>query len=336
MLFSGLAQLDSEMDVIPDIARSWQVLEGGRRYLFHLRDDRLWSDGLPVTAADFEFAWKRNLNPSTRSENAPFLYDVVGAREYTQGTNPNPDAVRVQALDAYTLEVQLVEPVAYFPFITTFPVTFPLPDAVIERYGEDWGCPGRSAPMGLSAWSNLTSNMAANWSVLANYTGIADGNIGQIEWTVTPERAERLRAYLENRTDFTSLPETLIPKDIPKEEIYNNRLLLVIFLVFSPHTPPLDNPRVRKAFGHTLDRQRIYEQFHATIARGGLVPPGMPGHSPDIGLPFNVELGCRLLAEAGYPGGRNFPKLSAIIPHVFSKPIKMSYLDNGANIWASR
>jgi len=98
--------------------------------------------------------------------------------------------------------------------------------------------------------------------------------------------------------------------------------LLVIFLVFSPHTPPLDDPRVRKAFGHTLDRQRIYEQFHATIARGGLVPPGMPGHSPDIGLPFNVELGRKLLAEAGYPGGRNFPKLSAIIPHVFFQTYK--------------
>ncbi len=141
-LFSGLANLNEDLDVVPAVARSWQVLDGGRRYLFHLRDDVAWTDGTLVTAGDFEWAWKRNLAPALHSATAAFLLDVLGAREYHEGVNHDPGCVGVRALDGLTLEVRLEQPVAYFPFIVTMPVTFPLPGKIVEGFGEAWWQPG--------------------------------------------------------------------------------------------------------------------------------------------------------------------------------------------------
>jgi ABC-type oligopeptide transport system substrate-binding subunit/class 3 adenylate cyclase len=317
LLFSGLARVNSETDVIPEIARSWEVLEGGRLYLFHLRDDFCWSDGKPVTAADFEYAWIRNLSPAMGTDTAQLLYDVVGAQDYHLGVNPHPESVGVHALDAHTLEVHLLEPVAYFPFIVALPVASPLPRTAIERYGDDWWQPGRMVSNGAYRLVEFDPQRGGRMERAPNYPGIPLGNIGQLEWIVEPDDAERLGAYLENRLDFTSVPEKIIPADLPGEEVIFNPGLLVLFLLFGAQTEPLDDPRVRKAFGHTLDRQKFNEKYQLTIAQGGLIPPGMPGHSPDIGLPYNVALGRKLLAEAGYPGGRGFPEFTVTVPRSF-------------------
>ena len=311
-LFSGLARISSEVDVLPEVARSWQVLDGGRRYLFHLRDDFHWSDGAPVTATDFEWAWKRNLNPETRADSASLLFDILGARDYHLGIDPQPEHVGVHALDVNTLEVLLIKPVAYFPFIVTLPVTFPLPRAAIERFGEDWWLPGRivtNGPFRLAAL-DLQRNCRLERSL--DYPIHADGNISRIDWNVLEDRQDSLQAYLENRIDYTEMPATLLPAGFPKNEIFTEKNLFVLQLNFDPLTPPLNDPRVRKALAYSIGRQKIEEWRHLPVARGGLIPPGMPGHSPDIGLPDDVELGRKLLAEAGFPDGRGFPSLSGV------------------------
>ena len=81
-LFSGLLEWGLEIDFVPDVAQSWEVSASGREYVFHLRDDVRWSDGVPVTAGDFEHAWKRMLNPAAGSPNAKGLYDIKGARAF--------------------------------------------------------------------------------------------------------------------------------------------------------------------------------------------------------------------------------------------------------------
>jgi oligopeptide transport system substrate-binding protein len=131
---------------------------------------------------------------------------------------------------------------------------------------------------------------------------------------VEQNHEESLRAYLENRIDLTFLPPMMIPNDLPKEQVDEGQGLRVTFLIFAPQTPPMDDLRVRKALGHAFDRQKYHQLFHAGIASGGLVPPGMPGHSPNIGLPYDVALGRKLLAETGYPGGKGFPVLTMLFP----------------------
>ena len=108
-LFSGLVELSPELDVVPDVAQSWEMSEGGRRFVFHLREDVRWSDGTRLTAEDFEYAWKRVLNPVTGSPNANLLHDVKGARAFQRGEGRERDLVGVRVLDAFTLAVELEE-----------------------------------------------------------------------------------------------------------------------------------------------------------------------------------------------------------------------------------
>ena len=313
-LFSGLARLDAELNVVPEVARSWQVLDGGRRYLFHLREDWFWTDGTPVTARDFEWAWKRNLDPSTHSDTARFLYDIVGAQDYNQDKNMDPGSLGIHALDAQTLEVLLVEPVAYFPFITTMPITFPLPETAIKTCGETWWKPGHIVSNGPFCLAAFDAQVGSVLECNPAYPGVFPGNVQRIEETIMPEAAENLKAYADNRADLTVLMIYEIPDSLPKEEIYPIQELGSTYMAFNPRTPPFDDPRVRKALGLALDRQGVLEQYGIPVANGGLVPPGMPGHSPEIGLPFDIEWARSLLEEAGYPGGQGFPAITGFAP----------------------
>lgn len=312
-LFSGLVRLDDELNIVPELARSWQVLDEGRRYLFHLRDDWFWTDGTPVTAYDFEWAWKRNLCPSLHTDTARFLYDVVGAMDYNQGKNTDSGSLGIQALDANTLEVRLVEPVAYFPFIITMPITFPLPGKVIQSYGEEWWKAEHIVSNGVYRLVEFETQHGGVLERNPRYPGILTGNVQRLEWMVVPDVKEMVNIFRDNLTDITFIgARNDIPDFIPEEEISPYRTLGCYFMVFNPSAPPFDDPRVRIALGLSLDRQRIFEQLGIPASRGGLVPPGMPGHSPEIGHPFDMARARSLLEEAGYPGGLGFPAIKVL------------------------
>jgi ABC-type oligopeptide transport system substrate-binding subunit/class 3 adenylate cyclase len=313
-LFSGLAEMNEEMDVVPAVARSWQVLEDGRRYLFHLRDDVIWTDGTPVTAADFEWAWKRNLHPDLHSESASFLMDILGTRAYHSGENPDPDSVGIRALDEVTLEVRLEQPVAYFPFIVTMPVTFPLPRTAIESMGETWWQPGHIVSNGPYCLKKFDPQGGSSLERNPGYYGLFPGNVEQVELRIFQEDTELIHAYLEGRIAFGFWGGRKAPTEISPEEIHTNQQLGIFFLVFSPNVSPFDDARVRKAFGLSFNRQEFSERFGTPFYQGGLVPPGMPGHSPDIALPYDPDLARQLLSEAGYPGGAGFPAVKGIGP----------------------
>ena len=112
-LFSGLVECTPELDIVPAVARTWDILDDGRRYLFHLRPDARWSDGRPVTAHDFEFTWKYQLNPANASPNHELLFNIKGARAYYEG-RAQLDDVDVHAFNDLTLAVELKEPVGHF------------------------------------------------------------------------------------------------------------------------------------------------------------------------------------------------------------------------------
>jgi oligopeptide transport system substrate-binding protein len=229
------------------------------------------------------------------------------------------------------LEVRLVDPVAFFPYITSLPVSFALPRAAVERYGDAWWQSGKIISNGAFRLVEFDLQHGGLVERADDYPGFISGNIGRIEWTVTPDREERMQDYLENRCDFTMIPLSQISDAIPKQEIILSPELAVVYLVLTPLAKPMDNLSVRKALAHTLDRQGLYEKCRLPVALGGLVPPGMPGHSPEIGLPYDPELGRRLLAEAGYPAGRGFPKLTIMGPIVVAEYIaelKRSWREN--------
>jgi ABC-type oligopeptide transport system substrate-binding subunit/class 3 adenylate cyclase len=309
-VFAGLTELDSETNIIPHIARSWEVLDGGRRYLFHLRDDARWTDGKPVAAADFEWAWKRNLSPRTDAYLAYLLDPIVGAREFRTGRVADPRSVGVRAIDPMTLEVVLEAPTAYFLYLTAHSIAYPLPERHIDASGELWWKPETIVSNGAFRLASLNDSEVG---LIRNdsYFGDFNGNLGGVHYHHIEEGDARLRDYLEGGADVSFQGEA-IPDEILSENASSKLPFGLTLLCVLPWRPPLNDTRVRKALAHAINRELVLKNVGScrrAPASGGVMPPGMAGHSPGLALPYDPGLARALLAEAGYPGGSAFPHL---------------------------
>jgi len=318
-LFSGLVALGPELDVVPDVARAWEVSEGGRRFVFHLREDVVWSDGRAVTAADFEYAWKRALDPVSGSPTADFLHDLKGARSFHRGEVGRED-VGVHAVDEATLVVELEGPVGYFPQLLTNVAYFPVPRHVVEERGRDWT--GEEAfvtngPFRLEAWKKgevliLSRNPA--------YHGTFGGNVECVTLFPLTDWSDRLEMYGAGTLDvlgiaFLPMAERESARRRWAGDYVSGPRLGTYYVAFDVNRPPFDDVRVRRAFTMATDRETLADvvlRGYVSPATGGFLPPGMPGHSSGIGLPYRPERARRLLAEAGYPDGRGFPPVRTL------------------------
>jgi len=321
-LFSGLVDQSPDMDVIPDVARSWDVLDGGRTYVFHLRDDVRWSDGTQVTAGDFEYAWKRVLDPAFASPGAPALYDIKGARAYHRGEMSDPRSIGVRAQDPLTLVVELEGPTSYLPHLMTHWVTYPVPVQIVEKHGEDWTEAVNivtNGPFKLSSWKRGESMALARYG---GYHRGVSGNVQQADLTLNIDPSVELRMYEADELDIGYLWE-LSPLEMDSArqmhagEYISAPFLATWLVAFNVSRPPFDDARVRRAFVLATDRDTLAGvdmREHFFPATGGVIPPGMPGHSARIGLPHDVEEARKLLAEAGYPEGHGLPEIVFLAP----------------------
>jgi oligopeptide transport system substrate-binding protein len=311
-LMVGLAEFDKQLKPAPVVAKSWDVLEDGRKIVFHLRDDVLWSDGKKVRAQDFEYSWKRLLDPKTASEYAYILFDVENAQEYHQGKTADPTTVGVQAQDDLTLVVRLRHPASYFLAITTFEVTFPQRQDVIEKFDGRWTDAENivtNGPFLLSSWRHENEiELKANPNYFRGKPAIE-----KVTMLMINEKTTALAMYEQGQLDF--LDEHSIPI-LDKKRLSNQRGFRRVpqwrgeYYGFALDRKPFNDPRVRKAFAMAIDRN-----VFPKILQGGeepassWIPTGMLAHNPKIGVPFNPPEARRLLREAGYPDGKGFPQV---------------------------
>ena len=316
-LFSGLVEQRLDLEVVPDLAQSWEVLEGGKRYVFHLREDVLWSDGRPVTAGDFEYAWKRVLDPVLGMPLASLLDDIKGARAFRQGQVSEPAVVGVKTLDDFTLVVDLEGPTGYFLQLLANTITFPVPRHVVELHGEAWAEPENivtCGPFRLEAWQpgeqmTLTRNL--------KYPGRFRGNLERVELFLSDlEPIVSLEMYEKDRLDLVDV--TALEVDRMRQryagEYRRFPQLVTAYLQFDVSRPPFDDARVRQAFALATDREALIKAARPNCfpATGGFVPLGMPGHVPGVGLPWDPQRARQLLTEAGYPDGLGFPAVECV------------------------
>jgi oligopeptide transport system substrate-binding protein len=320
-LFSGLLELTPEIEVLPDVAQTWEISADGRQYRFHLRDDVYWSDGVPVTAGDFEYAWKRALDPGMQAPYANSLYDIRGARAFHQGEVRNPASVGVRALDPITLLVELERPTGHFLQLLGQCLTYPVPRHVVEAHGPSWTEVGKIVTNGPFQLEARKPGHSMVLSRNAAYHGRFSGNVGRVElsFPTTLKTSAGLRLYEAGNLDILELPN-VSPSELDRtrqwhpEEHVSVPTLYTLYVGFDVTRPPFDDLRVRRAFALATDRERLtLETWGGCFpALGGFVPPGMPGHSAGIGLSYDPGQARQLLAEAGYPGGRGFPKVEAL------------------------
>ena len=312
-LMVGLTEFDKDLKPAPVIAKSWDVLDGGRRILFHLRDDAAWSDGKKVTAHDFAYSWKRLLNPKTASEYAYMLYDIVNAEDYHSGKITNPDQVGVKALDDWSLEVRLIHPASYFVSITTFEVTYPQRSDIVEKFGSKWTEPGNivtNGPFLLSSWKHENEiDLAANPNFFLGKPAME-----KVEMFMINENTTALAMYEQERLDFIdnhSIPIFEKPRLAKLPGFRSVPQLRGYYYGFAVDRKPFDDVRVRKAFALAIDRAVFPKILHGGEGPAtSWIPPGMAGYNPKIGLSYNPPEARRLLREAGYPEGKGFPPVT--------------------------
>ncbi|MBN1887985.1 MAG: AAA family ATPase [Thermoflexales bacterium] len=318
-LFAGLVEFDPELNIVPHMAERWELDDDGRTYRFHLRRDARWSDGAPLTAHDFVYAWRRWLQPDSASQLVQWLYVLRGAQDFHQGRSGDPATVGVRALDELTLEVELEEPLAYFLSLLVGTVFYPLPrhrwppPRSPEEEPEGWV---GNAPFRLAAWR---PGERVVFERNPYYCGRSDGNVDRVEtlyWkngmnAVELYQAGELDVCEVNRVEEVTAFERIVPPEcwLHKPGLYTRYCGLL-------PTPPLDDRRVRRALALAVDRSRlaaIVSETTARLAWGGYVPPGMPGHSPELAPPYAPEQARTLLREAGYAGGRALPTLRCVL-----------------------
>ncbi len=311
-LFSGLVEYGPEMEVTPDVAQAWEVLQGGLQYVFHLRDDVYWTDGTPLTAGDFAYAWRRVLEPMADSANASLLYEIKGARAFHHGEQPGPGELGLWTPDDRTLVVELERPTGHFPYLLAHHVSFPLPRHIVETHGEAWATAGTlvtNGPFQLMAWQPGQALVLVR---NPRYHGSPSGNVERIELSLLSDASTHLQKYKDDELDvfdIGALPPS--ERDWVRQKYAGDYVstpsLGTTYAGFDVSRPPFDNLDVRRALILATDREYltgvVMKGYHFP-GTGGLIPPGMPGHSPEIGLPHDPEQARAALTKAGYGAGR--------------------------------
>ncbi len=319
-LFEGLVTFDDQGNVYGVHAERWSVSEDGRTYTFLLRDGLRWSDGRPLTAHDYEYAWKRNIAPATASDYANVLYPIRNAqRIHTQ--QADPETLGVRAVDDRTLVVQLEQPAAYFLRLVATWTFYPLPRWAIERHGDRWTEAGNivtNGPFKLEAWRHNQELVLVRND---DYWGPKPTLVRAI-YKIFPDGAEEqmVAAYEAGELDLATTTYPLPPaqaerfRNDPKlrNELHRFNASGTRFIVVNHRRPALSDVRVRMALGMSIERERLLRDV---LRRAGkpatsLQPEGIAGRKPELWPKEDVQRARELLAEAGYPDGRGFPELT--------------------------
>lgn len=313
-LFEGLMSQDTDGNLIPGVALSYEATDGNKTFTFKLRDTAKWSNGDPVTAHDFVYGWQRAADPANASPYAWFmeLTTVVNAKEIIAGEK-DPSEMGIKALDDLTLEIKLSESLPYFPSMTHHYTLFPAPRKVIEEFGKDWTKPGNMVSNGAYI---LTEHVPNEYSVRERnpmYWNNDETIIEKVTALVINDENIALTRYLAGELDWTDMPAGQFPRmkeKYPDQATSVPRLCSYYYTFNQSESGPdfFADIKVRKALSLAIDRDIIVEK----VLQGGQYPAYNFTHrsTANFELPFidyaELTQGERdamakdLLAEAGY------------------------------------
>ncbi|WGX76432.1 peptide ABC transporter substrate-binding protein [Paraclostridium bifermentans] len=209
----GLVKLDKDGKIAPGIAEKWDKSEDGKSWTFHLRKDAKWSNGDPVTAKDFEYSWKRTLDPATASTYGFIMYDIVGAKDFNLGKTDNADGVGIKAVDDYTLKVDLVRPVHYFDSLMFFKSFLPQNEKAVKEFGSEYGTASDkiyyNGPFTLSNWKiEDVFTMSKN----PNYWDASSVKIDKVNTKIVKDANAALNLYETGSIDIVGLTSENVDK----------------------------------------------------------------------------------------------------------------------------
>ena len=323
-IMEGLCEVDPiTCQPIPGVAATWSVSPDGLTWTFHLRLDARWSNNEPVTAHDFVYAYRRILAPALGAEFRDQFHILKNAEAYATGKLTDFNAVGVRAIDDHTLMLTLHQPVPYLPTLVTQICWYPLHRATIEKHGRidqrgtAWTRPGNHVGNGaftLAAWTpnqNLRVTKSATYWDRAHVTlnaavfyPIENPSVGEAAF-----RAGQLHIAIPPVAKIVAAQKD--PALAPL--LHDGVALSTAILRLNCQRPPFTDARVRRALALSIDRTQLAQRIiHSNTPATSFTPPACAGYTADPGVGTDIVEARRLLAAAGFPEGRGFPKTEVI------------------------
>jgi len=308
-IFEGLVDQDPEtLDIIPSLAESWDISGDGLTYTFHLKKGVMFHNGREVTSEDVRYSIERCLTPKERSERSWVLTPILGAAEMLAG---EVSTLRgLETPDDHTVVFTLERPFA--PFLSYLALEA---GRIAAREGIEAAdfTPIGSGPFAFVSWDHgIRVTLRANHEWHGGDVGLEN-----VEFEVIPDVGVAFQKFVAGELDFVDeIPPgqlSLIRKRYP-ESVHMWPYIRIEYVGFNMTRPPFKgNPALRRALSCAVDRKSIVESLFegAAAVPTGILPPGIPGRDESIeGYTYDPETAKKLLAEAGYPGGRGLPELT--------------------------
>jgi oligopeptide transport system substrate-binding protein len=316
-LWAGLMKFDADFQAVPYVASKVASNADGSVWTFTIRKDAKWSDGSPFTARDFEYSWKRQLDPATKAPYAAFLYDIKNGEAFNKGQVTDAGQVGVRAKDDSTLEVTLEGPRGYFPVLSAYLAALPAHKASVDKHGDKWTEAGNivsNGPFVLESWDHGKKMVLRK---NPHFFGVKDITLDKVVIPIIPFAAGVL-PYENNEIDLTILQAADLKRfqDNPKvaPEVFRYPYPGTWYLTPQVTKPPFDTLKVRKALAHAVDREAVAKVAQGfSIPAHCMIPPGFPGFVDDKKTRdlqrFDPKLAMATLKGTPFEGGKNWPKI---------------------------
>lgn len=322
-LFESLTTVHPEtLEIEPGVAKSWDISEDGLRYTFHLDPEARWSNGDPVTAEDFMFAFERILTPAMGAPYAYMLYPIRGAEAFNKGELTSFSQVGLQSPDPQTLVIDLEAPTPYLLSLPTHYTWFPLHKKTVLAHGEmtdrisRWTKPGNlvgNGPFALETWKlNNSIHVAKN----PHYRAADEVRLEGIHFLPVNLDTEE-RAFRSDQLHITSsvpIPRIDWYRENAPDQMRFDTYLGVYYYLINTERGPLADKRVRQALAYSIDREALTQHVLKAGQKPAyhFTPPNVAGYTARARFPYDPERARELLAEAGFPNGEGFPKFELL------------------------
>ena len=316
-LFSGLVTMNTDLQLVPDIAESWEIDDTGTVYTFLLREDAKFHDGKPITAHDVKWSIERAARPETASPVADtYLNDIIGVEEVIEGEATDISGVKV--IDDRTIEFSIDAPKAYFLAKLTYPTAFVLDRENVDSGGRNW----TENPNGTGPFKLAEYRIGERIILERNENFYREpAHVDSITFNLAGGQA--MAMYENDEIDITGVGLFDLDRVLDPNEELNKELIIappdfsVSYVGFNTSMPPFDDPKFRQALNHAVDKELIATEVLSELVEPayGILPPGFPGYNENlVGLEYDPELARQLLAESKYADADTRPRIEVTVP----------------------
>ena len=323
-IYGGLVTIDANLQIVPDLAKAWDMSDGGRTFTFHLREDAEFHDGKTVTAQDFKWSLERVADPSTESPVVDvFLGDVVGVNDKLQGLATSVKGI--QAIEDHTLSITIDNPTAFFLAQLTYPTAFVLDRDNVEGNPSWFFEPNGTGPFKLDEYVpgevlRLKRNEAYH---------LGPAKLEEVRFILSG--GDAMLMFENDEIHVTGVPIISLEGILDESNPLSREILQappsfdVTYIGMNTGEPPFDDRKVRQALNYAVDKKTLAHVLLDDLVAParGILPPGFPGYNPEVkGYEYDPEKARQLLKESKYGDNpKDFPRIVLTLPGSFGASV---------------